>query len=72
MHQFHAQALSIGLTSYNGGLYIGLMADRDALEDLDVIATSIRESIIGLRASIEQRASSPGPTGEKHLRVVAS
>jgi hypothetical protein len=48
------------------------MADRDALEDLDVIATSIRESIIGLRASIEQRTSSPGPTGEKHLRVVAS
>jgi len=66
------QALSIGLTSYNGGLYIGLMADRDALEDLDVIATSIRESIIGLRASIEQRSSSPGTTGEKHLRVVAS
>ncbi len=63
------QALSIGLTSYHGGLYIGLMADRDALADLDVIATSIRDSIVGLRASVAQRRSSPG---EKHLRVVAS
>ncbi len=63
------QALSIGLTSYHGGLYIGLMADRDALGDLDVIATSIRDSIVGLRASVAQRRSSPG---EKHLRVVAS
>jgi len=66
------QALSIGLSSYNGGLYIGLMADRDALEDLDVIAESIRESILGLRASIEQRRNLPGHSGEKHLRVVAS
>lgn len=66
------QALSIGLTSYNGGLYIGLMADRDALGDLDVIAASIRDSIVGLRASIAQRRSSPGSTGAKHLRVVAS
>lgn len=63
------QALSIGLTSYNGGLYIGLMADRDALEDLDVIASSIRDSMIGLQASIAQRRSS---TGETHLRIVAS
>jgi diacylglycerol O-acyltransferase len=63
------QALSIGLSSYNGGLYIGLMADRDALGDLDVIAASIRDSIVGLRASIAQRRSLPG---EKHLRVVAS
>ena len=63
------QALSIGLSSYNGGLYIGLTADRDALGDLEVIATSIRDSIVGLRASIAQRRSSPR---EQHLRVVAS
>jgi WS/DGAT/MGAT family acyltransferase len=63
------QALSIGLTSYHGSLCIGLMADRDALEDLDVIAASIRDSIVGLRASIAQRRSSPGGN---YLRVVAS
>jgi diacylglycerol O-acyltransferase len=63
------QALSIGLTSYHGSLCIGLMADRDALEDLDVIAASVRDSIVGLRASIAQRRSSPGGN---YLRVVAS
>ena len=63
------QALSIGLTSYHGSLCIGLMADRDALEDLDVIAASIRDSIVGLRASIAQRRSSPGGN---YLRVAAS
>ncbi|HBK39420.1 MAG TPA: wax ester/triacylglycerol synthase family O-acyltransferase [Actinobacteria bacterium] len=63
------QALSIGLTSYHGSLCIGLMADRDALEDLDVIAESIRDSIVGLQASIAQRRSSPGGN---YLRVVAS
>ena len=63
------QALSIGLTSYHGSLCIGLMADRDALEDVDVIAANIRDSIVGLRTSIAQRPSSPGGN---YLRVVAS
>ena len=29
------QALTIGLTSYNGGVYFGLNADRDAMPDVD-------------------------------------
>jgi hypothetical protein len=45
------------------------MADRDALEDVDVIAANIRDSIVGLRTSIAQRPSSPGGN---YLRVVAS
>ena len=32
------QALSIGLTSYDGGVYYGLNGDRDAMPDLDVLA----------------------------------
>ena len=31
------RALSIGLTSYDGGVYYGLYADRDALPDTDVM-----------------------------------
>ncbi len=31
------QALSIGITSYNGGVYYGLNADRDAMPDVDVL-----------------------------------
>ncbi len=33
--------LSIGVTSYNGGVFVGLNADRDAIGDLDVLATEI-------------------------------
>lgn len=39
------QAVSIGLTSYNGGVYYGLNADRDAMPDVDVLAGCIEESL---------------------------
>jgi diacylglycerol O-acyltransferase len=35
------QAVSIGLTSYDGGVYYGLNADRDAMPDVDVLAECI-------------------------------
>jgi diacylglycerol O-acyltransferase / wax synthase len=35
------QAVSIGLTSYDGGVYYGLNADRDAMPDVDVLADCI-------------------------------
>ncbi len=42
------QAVSIGLTSYNGGVFYGLNADRDAMGDVDVLAALIEESLAGL------------------------
>ena len=41
-----SMAVSIGLTSYNGGVYFGLNADRDAMDDIDVLTarTSPRPS----------------------------
>ncbi|HEY0485065.1 MAG TPA: wax ester/triacylglycerol synthase family O-acyltransferase [Mycobacteriales bacterium] len=42
------QAVSIGLTSYNGGVYYGLTADRDAMPDVDVLAQLIEESLAEL------------------------
>ncbi|HJQ00918.1 MAG TPA: wax ester/triacylglycerol synthase family O-acyltransferase [Jatrophihabitans sp.] len=42
------QALSIGLTSYDGGVYFGLNADRDAMPDVDVLAGLIEESLAEL------------------------
>lgn len=42
------QALAIGLTSYNGSVYYGLNADREALSDVDVIASMITESLAEL------------------------
>jgi hypothetical protein len=39
------QAVSIGLTSYNGGVYYGLNADRDAMPDVEVLSQLIEESL---------------------------
>ena len=39
------QALSIGLTSYDGGVYYGLYADRDAMPDADVLGRGLVESL---------------------------
>ena len=39
------QAVSVGLTSYNGGVYYGLNADRDAMFDVDVLAQCIEEAL---------------------------
>jgi diacylglycerol O-acyltransferase / wax synthase len=39
------QAVSVGLTSYDGGVYYGLNADRDAMPDVDVLAQCLEESL---------------------------
>ncbi len=36
--------LGVGVTSYNGGVFLGLNADRDAIGDLDLLATEIRSA----------------------------
>ncbi len=38
-------ALAIGVTSYNGSVYFGLNADRDALPDVEVIGQCIQEAL---------------------------
>jgi WS/DGAT/MGAT family acyltransferase len=42
------QALTIGLTSYDGGMFYGLNVDRDAMPDVDVLAQCIDESLAEL------------------------
>ncbi|HET8768815.1 MAG TPA: WS/DGAT domain-containing protein, partial [Pedococcus sp.] len=42
------QALSIGLSSYDGGVYYGLNADRDSMPDVDVLGQSIVDSLAEL------------------------
>jgi WS/DGAT/MGAT family acyltransferase len=46
------QAVSVGLTSYNGGVYFGLNADRDAMPDVDVLAQCIEDSLAELRETV--------------------
>ncbi|HEY0637116.1 MAG TPA: wax ester/triacylglycerol synthase family O-acyltransferase [Pseudonocardiaceae bacterium] len=40
-----SQGVSIGITSYDGGVYFGLNADRDAMSDVDGLAAMIEESL---------------------------
>jgi diacylglycerol O-acyltransferase len=40
-----SQVLAIGVTSYNGMLYFGINADRDAMSDVDVMPSLLRESL---------------------------
>ena len=37
--------MSIGVTSYDGNVYYGITADRDALPDLDILGQCITESL---------------------------
>jgi len=46
------QAVAIGVTSYDGGVYYGLNADRDAMPDIRVLATLIEESLAELMETI--------------------
>lgn len=46
-----SQAVTIGLTSYDGGVFYGLNADRDAMADVDVLASCIEESLAELVAT---------------------
>ena len=39
------QVMAIGVTSYNGMLYFGINADRDAMSDVEVLPALLRESL---------------------------
>ena len=47
------QAVAVGLTSYDGGVYFGLNADRDAMPDIDVLAQCLEESLAELVGTVD-------------------
>jgi diacylglycerol O-acyltransferase / wax synthase len=52
-------ALSIGVTSYDGGVYFGLVSDRDAIPDLEVLGqcvTEALEELVDTTSATRQRA----------------
>jgi len=53
------QAVSIGLTSYDGGVYYGLNGDRGAMGDLDVLAGMVDESLEELLETLRQTPMTP-------------
>jgi diacylglycerol O-acyltransferase / wax synthase len=46
------QALSIGLTSYDGKVFYGLNADRDAMPDVDVLAQCLADALAELLETV--------------------
>jgi diacylglycerol O-acyltransferase len=46
------QAVSIGLTSYNGGVFFGLNADREAMPDVEVLAQCIEDAVEEMLATV--------------------
>ncbi|MBM6404388.1 wax ester/triacylglycerol synthase family O-acyltransferase [Phycicoccus sp. CSK15P-2] len=52
------QALSIGLTSYDGGVYYGLYADRDAMPDADVLGRGVVDAL-------QELLDAPRPRGRR-------
>jgi hypothetical protein len=46
------QALSVGMTSYDGRVYIGLNADRDGVGDVDVLADLLEQEVAALAESV--------------------
>jgi diacylglycerol O-acyltransferase / wax synthase len=52
-------ALSVGVTSYDGGVYFGLTGDRDALPDLDVLGQCVDDALEELVDSASSRRRAP-------------
>jgi diacylglycerol O-acyltransferase / wax synthase len=46
------QGLAVGMTSYDGRVYVGLNADRDGVGDVDVLADMIEQEVGALAESV--------------------
>ena len=46
-------ALAIAIMSYNGSIDFGLLGDYDAMEDIEMLATGLTESLDDLRSAAE-------------------
>ena len=62
------QALAVSCTSYNGRVFFGMTADRDAIPDVEEFAVQIRRGgrgahVDGPGANPDPPARSPSPAG---------
>jgi diacylglycerol O-acyltransferase / wax synthase len=55
------QALAIAIISYNGNVDFGLLADFDAMPDLEFIASALRDSLEELLDAARDRVAEPAP-----------
>ena len=48
------QTLAVAIMSYNGGIDFGLLADYDAMDDVELIVDGIREAIAELSEAAQR------------------
>ena len=51
------RAVAIGVTSYHGQVFFGIVADREAIPDVDVLAQCIDDALAELVTSVDDRRS---------------
>jgi diacylglycerol O-acyltransferase len=61
---FPGFSLSVGVTSYDGAVYYGITADRDALPDIEVLGQCVREALDELVDSASE-SRQRAPRGRK-------
>ena len=66
------QALAVSCTSYNGGVFFGMTADRDAIPDVEEFAVQIREAIEELGSTMPHESGSPVPGSRRARRSRSS
>jgi diacylglycerol O-acyltransferase len=54
------EPLGVGALSYGGGFSIGVVADRDAVPDIDVLAAGMRQELHALGVSTDLTSGRPG------------
>jgi diacylglycerol O-acyltransferase / wax synthase len=59
------QALFIAIMSYNGGINFGLLADYDAMDDVDVVAKGLEDSLAELLEAAAAQAAEPAPAASR-------
>ena len=59
-------AVSVALTSYDGGVYYGLTGDRDAMSDITTLAQLIEESLDELVVVTRDQGASGGTERMRH------
>jgi diacylglycerol O-acyltransferase len=71
------QALAVGVTSYDGNVFYGLNADRDAMPDVAVVADCVTQAVAELvdtttssraraprgRKRVTRKTTKPSPAG---------
>ena len=61
------QALFVAIMSYNGGINFGLLADYDAIDDLELIAEGIEASLAELLEAAQQTERGAAETAEAQV-----